>query len=490
MKNKKAVVIGGGIGGLATAIRLRSQGLEVKLFEASPKVGGKLGEIKQDGYRWDSGPSLFTMPQFLEELFALFGKKMADYIPYQKEEKVCNYFWEDGTNLEMLSDLEKCYAELASTFDEEEVKVKDYFENSLQKYQITSPIFLQKSLHKASTYLDFKVIKALGKLGQLDLNQNLHDLNRSWFQNPKLIQLLDRFATYNGSSPYQTPGIMSMIPSLEMQFGTYFPINGMRSIAEGLYTLGKEVGVEFYLNEKVKSIKTLDRRVSGIESENNSYTSDIVVSNMDVWFTYHHLLENIPGPKKVLQAERSSSALIFYWGIKKEFPQLDLHNIFFSEEYEKEFNCLFKQKTLADDLSIYINISSKHKKEDAPAESENWFVMVNAPANEGQDWNQLREKAKANIIAKLNRMLNVSLESLIETERFMDPIIIEENTQSFRGALYGTSSNSKNSAFLRHPNFSSKVKDLYFCGGSVHPGGGIPLCLQSAKITANLIAQR
>lgn len=490
MKTKKAIVIGGGIGGLATAIRLQSNNYEVSLFEASSKVGGKLGEIQQDGYRWDSGPSLFTMPQFLEELFALSNRNIKDYIPYQREENICNYFWEDGTNFNMTANLDACYAELAEKFNEDGDEIRQYFENSLKKYELTAPIFLEQSLHKISSFLTSKVLKGLFKINTLNLNESLHELNQRTFNHPKLIQLLDRYATYNGSSPYQTPGIMSMIPSLEMQFGTYFPSLGMRSIADGLYKLGSEMGIDFHLNEKVNQIHVHKGHARGIETEKGSFSSDVVVSNMDAWFTYQQLLPKSVQNNHVLKSERSSSALIFYWGVKKDFPQLDLHNLFFSEEYEKEFDCLFNQKTVADDLSIYINISSKKKKEDAPIGSENWFVMVNAPANEGQDWKQLREKVKANILAKLNRMLNVSLESLIETERFMDPIILEKNTQSYQGALYGTSSNSKNAAFLRHPNFSSKVKNLYFCGGSVHPGGGIPLCLQSAKITANLIAKR
>lgn len=487
MAKGKAIVIGGGVAGLAAAIRLKIQGWQVDLFEASDQLGGKMGELEKDGYRWDSGPSLFTMPQFVEELFALHNKKMTDYIPYKKKSVVCNYFWDDGETFSMSAQPDKAYQELAEKFNEAPEKLRSYFDRSLEKYQLTSPLFIENSLHLWKNYLKKDTFRALAKFPRLEINESLDQVNRKWFNHPKLIQLLNRFATYNGSSPYQTSGIMSMIPALEMHFGTYFPKNGMRSIAEGMHKLAEEVGVAIHLEKKVDRILVEKNAVQGVQSENESHQADVVVSNMDVFFSYQQLLNDAEAAKKVEKHERSSSALIFYWGVKQSFPQLDLHNIFFSEDYEAEFKSLFKTKDFADDLTVYLNISSKDKPDDAPEGRENWFVMVNAPENNGQDWVALKEKARALIIKKLDRILNIDLEDLIECELVLDPLTIEQNTQSYKGSLYGTSSNSRNAAFLRQPNFSKKYQNLYFCGGSAHPGGGIPLCLQSAKITAKMI---
>ena len=164
-----------------------------------------------------------------------------------------------------------------------------------------------------------------------------------------------------------------------------------------------------------------------------------------------------------------------------------MHNIFFSQDYQKEFTNLFEHKTLCDDPTVYINITSKEEVGDAPSGCENWFVMVNAPGDYGQDWNKLVAQVRENIINKINRLLGIDIEPLIEVEDVLSPPLIEQRTSSYRGALYGTASNSKFTAFLRHPNFSSRIKQLYCSGGSVHPGGGIPLCLLSAKITSDLI---
>jgi phytoene dehydrogenase-like protein len=208
---------------------------------------------------------------------------------------------------------------------------------------------------------------------------------------------------------------------------------------------------------------------------------------MDVVPAYRYLMPEQKQPEKILKQERSSSALIFYWGIKKEFPQLILHNIFFSKNYQEEFSYIFDKKSIYHDPTIYINISSKEEKSDAPVGMENWFVMINVPYNDGQNWDELIKDARKNILKKLSRMLNTDVETLIISEDILEPRTIESKTQSYKGALYGTSSNSRMAAFFRHPNFSTKIKNLYFCGGSVHPGGGIPLALSSAKIVDSLI---
>lgn len=216
--------------------------------------------------------------------------------------------------------------------------------------------------------------------------------------------------------------------------------------------------------------------------------ASVVVSNVDVYFTYLRLLNDQLTAKKILKQERSSSALIFYWGIKKEFRQLGLHNIFFSQSYEKEFDHIFRLKKLYEDPTVYINITSKCEPgKQAPEGKENWFVMMNVPANMGQDWDSFRENSRSNILQKLSRMLDTDIASLIETEEVLDPVLIESKTGSYQGSLYGTSSNSRMAAFMRHPNFSGQIDGLYFVGGSVHPGGGIPLCLKSAKIMADIV---
>ena len=483
----RAIVIGAGIAGLASALRLRASGMGVDVFEANDYPGGKLHAFELDEYRFDAGPSLFTMPELVTELFQLFGESSEDYFEYSRKDSVCNYFWDDGIRFAVNSDREIFVKEAAAKFGIESSLLLAYLKKSQKKFELTAPLFLEKSLHKISTYLSKDTLKAFLQMYDMGIFTSLDALNLSEIQEPHLVQLFNRYATYNGSSPYRTPGIMSMIPHLELHLGTYFPKNGMHSITMSLYELAVKQGIQFHFNHYVEKIIVEKNQAKGIRTNNKDYFADNIVSNMDIYSTYKKLLPDQSHPGRTLSQERSSSAIIFYWGVKKLLPELDLHNIFFSGNYSEEFEHIFDHKTLFQDPTIYINITSKENHSDAPSGCENWFVMINAPGDYGQNWQELVTQARESIINKLNRLLGIDLASLIEVEDSLTPPQIEERTSSYRGALYGAASNSKFAAFLRHPNFSHQLKNLYFVGGSVHPGGGIPLCLLSAKIASELI---
>ncbi|MCC7464943.1 MAG: phytoene desaturase [Saprospiraceae bacterium] len=481
-----AIVIGSGIAGIASALRLRAAGMDVQVFEANSYPGGKLHAFDINGYRFDAGPSLFTLPNLVTELFQLFGENPEKHFQYYQKQEVCHYFWEDGARFDAPADQDQFAEKAEAVFGLNADIVKKYLKLSRKKYDLTSGIFLEKSLHKFSTYWSAETLRSLVQMYQLEVNSSLNDVNEKRLKEPHLVQMFNRYATYNGSSPYKTPGIMSMIPHLELGLGTYFPKGGMHRISMSLYELALRQGVRFHFNQPVKEILVQNRRSVGVQTDSGQHFADWVVSNMDVYSTYKKLLPGQKHPERTLQQERSSSAVIFYWGIRREFPELDLHNIFFSGHYREEFASIFDQKTLHEDPTVYINITSKEEPGDAPKGCENWFVMINAPGDYGQDWDQLVAQARENIIRKLQRMLGVDIAPLIEAEDVLTPPLIEKRTSSHRGALYGAASNTQFAAFLRHPNFSSSLKGLLCCGGSVHPGGGIPLCLLSAKITASL----
>ena len=486
---KKVIVIGSGIAGLAVSIRLASKGYSVKVFEKNDYPGGKLFSFTVDGYRFDGGPPLLTMPDFIAELYEIAGEKTEDHFKYSKKEIACKYFWQDGTVFNAYSDREKFLKEVEIKFNEPKEKVANYLSKAKKKFDLIKSIFLEQSLYKLKTFLSEKTIKALLKFKIFEFQKSLHKANENSFSSPYIIQLYDRYATYNGSNPYQTSGIMTLIQHLESYYGTFVPEKGMKSIAESLFNLAKRLGVKFYFNTDVNEIVIESKKAIGVKYKDSFIEADLVISNVDVFYTYKNLLPNFSKPVKILEQDRSSSAIIFYWGIKNSFKELDLHNIFFSKDYKKEFDTIFKNQTVYDDPTIYINITSKNAKEDAPIGCENWYVMVNSPSDSGQDWDQIAKKLRLTVIDKISKRLGVSLEDKIVCEKIMTPPIIQSKTKSYKGALYGTSSNNMMSAFLRHPNFSKKIKNLYFCGGSVHPGGGIPLCLLSARIVADLIPE-
>ncbi|NQX91363.1 MAG: phytoene desaturase [Flavobacteriales bacterium] len=481
---KQAVVIGAGVGGLATSIRLARKGLRVTVVEASDSVGGKLKEIRSKCYRFDAGPSLFTLPELIEDLYEDDDLFQKDF-PYLKLDRSCHYFWKDNTQLIAYHNKEELSKEIENQL---KVSSKDFMsalDSAAEKYDLLAPLFMEKSLHKAGTFFNKKAAKAISKLPKLNLMGTMDGVNQK-LNHPKLVQLMNRYATYNGSDPYKAPGVLTMIPHLEFNIGTFFPKNGMIQISKSLEKLAIDAGVNFIFNTKAEKILHQNREVSGIQTSKGTIEAEVVVSNADIYPTYKYLLSDVQPPQKTLQQERSSSALIFYWGVKKKFSQLHLHNILFSEDYREEFKQIFDTKEVPKDPTVYINITSKYAPQDAPEGCENWFVMVNVPATaDGLSEEQI-QLARQTVINRVSQQLGENIESLIETEDVLHPKLIEKRTSSHLGALYGTSSNDRMSAFMRHPNFHSSIKGLWFCGGSVHPGGGIPLCLLSAKIISEL----
>ncbi len=486
MQSKKAIIIGSGVAGLATSIRLAADGFDVHVYESNDYPGGKLSSFTDNGFHFDAGPSLFTEPANIEELFTLCGENIHDHFQFSEVKNTCNYFFEDGNVIHASTDIAIFEKELREKLNETG-DVKKYLQNARLLYENIGSVFVNHSLHKRSTWWNKRIWKALKQVKLTYLFRSLHQFNNTQFSRKETVQIFNRYATYNGSNPYKAPAMLSLIPHLEYNTGTWFPKGGMISITNSLYNLALRKGVTFNFTKPVEKIIYFERKVAGIVCNEENIYADIIVSNADVYFTYKKLLNLDFKAKSLLRQERSSSALIFYWGISKLFPQLDLHNIFFSEDYSSEFNYLFHKQHSFDDPTIYINITSKMDASLAPAGMENWFVMINVPSDNGQDWEAVKTKARMNVIKKLNRLLKEDISTLIVTENILDPLLIEERTKSYKGSLYGTSSNSKSAAFVRHPNFNSQIKGMYFCGGSVHPGGGIPLCLRSAKITASVI---
>ena len=487
MKTGSVIIIGSGVAGMAAAIRLSVQGFTVTVYEKNSYPGGKLSAFKKDGFQFDAGPSLFTQPQNIEELFRLAGEPVEEYFKYRKLDIACRYFYENGKQITAFTDAELFANELSEKAGESSSSLKKYLQSSEKLYNKIGAVFLNYSLHKRSTWLHPRIFKALGAIKFPYLFKTFNKYNSTKFSSPEAKQLFNRYATYNGSNPYKAPAMLSLIPHLEQNEGTFYPQGGMISITDALYKLAVKKGVQFFMNTPVQRIIYHEGKIKGIVANDENVFADIIISNADVYFTYKNLLGHLPKAKKILKQERSSSALIFYWGIRKNFSQLHLHNIFFSNNYPQEFDHIFKKKSLYNDPTVYVNITAKMETGHAKPGCENWFVMINTPANAGQDWESLKLEARKNILAKLSSLLQTAIEPLIETEEILDPVVIEERTGSYMGSLYGSSSNSKMAAFFRPPNFADYIKNLYFCGGSVHPGGGIPLCFKSAKIATGLI---
>jgi phytoene desaturase len=492
-KRKRIAVIGSGLGGLSASIRLAIQGFTVDVYEQGKNSGGKANQINEKGFRFDTGPSLLTMPFVIKELFENAGEKIEDYLEIIPLKNLCKYFYPDGTIINAYSDTDKFAEEISVKTKDTAQSVKKYLKYSEKIYDLTADLFLFGDFSDSKNFLNSNALKTLLQINKIDPFRTMHSANKSFFKDKKTIQLFDRYATYNGSNPFKAPATLNIIQHVEYNIGGYIVRGGIYSIANELYRLARKKGVNFFFESKISKILHNDFSVNGITINRNSILEkkdyDIVISNADVNYTYKYLLGDSSSNSAVRydNLEPSSSALVFYWGVKGSIDNLEIHNILFSSDYKKEFEDLFTKKICPDDPTVYIYISSKYNSNDAPADHENWFVMINAPYVKNQDWKVEIEKSRKNIIHKINSALKIDIENKIVTEQVLTPEIIEESTSSFRGSLYGISSNGKRAAFVRQKNRSKEYSGLYFCGGSSHPGGGIPLVILSGKLAAEAI---
>ncbi len=486
----KISVIGAGIGGLATAIRMAVKGHEVTVYEQSRAPGGKMGEIRWKDYRWDAGPSLFTLPDLMEELYLLAEEEMKVSVRYTRLEVITKYFYEDALVLNAYGDPEAFVKEAAEKTGEHPGRIRRFLKKARRMYNLTQDVFIFGDFSSPRTFVSKQFLRSALQIYRLEVLSTMHGANRRRFRSDHLVQLFDRYATYNGSNPYKAPGTLNVISHLEHNLGAYFPDEGMHALAVELQHLAERVGVAFAFNTPVERVVHHDKQIRGVQVNGETRSTDLVVSDVDIYYLYKDLLPDVPFPEKYFKPERSTSAMIFYWAMDRQFPELELHNLFFSKDYREEFRHLFDTKTVTDDPTTYLFISSKIVEKDAPEGGENWFVMINVPENTGQDWDAAIVAVRKNIIAKISRILKTDVAPHILHETVRDPRNIEAETFSFRGSLYGNSSNSSMAAFSRHPNHRKDFPGLYFVGGSVHPGGGIPLCLASAKIVDGLIDKR
>lgn len=486
----KAIVIGSGVAGLASAIRLANMGFEVEVFEANNYAGGKMYEWRHDGFRFDMGPSVFTMPEYVNELFELSGRNPDDYLDIMRPELPFNYFFDDGLVLNFYADTERLIKEVASKTKDDEQTIRNYLRDIQTKFDLTNTVFLQNSLHILSNYLSKDALRGLLNFGKVEVFRSMNDANTRKFSDNHTVRLFNSFASYLGSDPFKAPGVLNVISHFQINAGIYLPKGGMRSIIHALHRLAEELGVKFHFNSKVDRIELNGTKATGIRVNGNHVPAELVISNMDVYNAYRQLMPELKGPSMVLDHPKSHSVMVFHWGMTKQFPQLALHNMILANNMKCEYDTMLHNADIGDDFTAYVYISSKCNPDDAPEGCENWYILVNAPHLQGQDWDSIQVRVREKLLEKLNDTLGEDVSPYIAFEKVRDPRDHEKQTNAAFGAIYGNSFNSKFSVFLRHPNFSGKIKNLYFCGGTVHPGGGVPLSLLSSRIMTGLISKK
>lgn len=485
----KISIIGAGIGGLAAAALLSARDHDVQVFEKNEQSGGKMNEFKAGGYRFDTGPSLLTMPFVLEDLFRECGAELKDFLTLEPVEPVCRYFWQDGTQFNCWSDVQKTCDEIRLIAPDDIHAYKPFLSYSEKIYNRTADAFLFNPLQN---WKDFAGLNFLD-LMKIDALTTVSKRVDSQFKSKYLRQFFKRFTTYNGSSPYQAPATLNVIPHVELNMGGFYIKGGLYELAKALQKLAEKNGARFHFNKGVSSISVENRKANGLHlDDETTVSSEIVLSNSDATETSLKLLSDDiltdKQFKKIEQTEPSCSGFVVLLGVKKRYEQLVHHNIFFSDNYEQEFKDIFQLKVMPSDPTIYVANTSYSDLDHAPDGGSNLFILVNAPyISENYNWSDEKNKYADFLLDALEKRGLKDLRKNVEVQEIITPDDFYEKYKSNKGSIYGTSSNSKFAAFARPRNKSPYVENLYLAGGSTHPGGGIPLCILSAQHAVQLI---
>lgn len=486
---KNIAVIGAGIGGLATASLLASLGHRVTLYEKNATPGGKMQEYSLGGYRFDTGPSLLTMPHILRELFTRCGKDFDSEISLIKPEPLGRYIYPDGTIFDNFQDINRTLTELGKIAPDDQVSFTDFMEYSKKLYERTNSAFLLNPLYNIRDLKNLNLIDFL----RIDAFTTVSNRVDSYFNSEYLKKFFKRFTTYNGSSPYLAPATLNVIPHVEITGGGFYVKGGIYRIAEALEQLALSKGVSILYNTGIEKILIESKSVKGIYTDHGEKKRhDLVVSNSDAYETIKRLIG--PGHlsksriKKQEKIEPSCSGFVLLLATKKKWGILRHHNIFFSKNYKNEFHQIFRDKILPDDPTIYIANTSYTNPDDAPEGGSNLFILVNAPyVTDQQNWETLENDYPSVIIHKLEQAGLDQLSSSIREKKVLSPRFFYDKYHSNKGSIYGTSSNSLSAAFVRPRNKIRGLEGVYMTGGSTHPGGGIPLVILSAFHAVELI---
>lgn len=478
---KSVAVIGAGIGGMTTALLLSHQGYKVTVYEKMPAAGGKMRQFRFADCTFDAGPSLITMPFILRDLFNTLDRSLEEYIDLIPIEPLCRYFWSDDSQFDAYADPEKHAKEIARFSPDSAHHIQRYLDHAGQVYHATKDIFLFNKFEGIKEFFKRKNLPFLPLFPKLRTLTTLHNFHTKKFTDKRLIQLFDRFATYNGSNPYKAPATLMVIPFIEFYYGGWYPRGGIYAIAQAFTKLCAEYTIPIHYSTAVTTITTHNNSVQSLTLDNGETISyDYIVSNADAYWTQKYLLGEKPSIP-----ELSSSGFVIMAAVRKKPHTLAHHNIFFSNNYEKEFHDIFEKKIAADDMTIYISISSLTDSSQASDDRENWFILVNTPADGGNNtWHYIAEEYWNKIQKKLHDFgVELYDEDIIE-KKIITPDNFANDINATGGSLYGGSSNSPFSAFLRPQNSSKKYDNLFYVGGTVHPGGGIPLVILSGMICA------
>ena len=477
--SKKVIIIGAGLGGISAAISLAAEGFSVEVYEKNNNLGGKLNILKKEGFSFDLGPSIFTLPHLFDRLFQRANKRLVDYVPLQTVSPHWRNFFEDGTVIDLFKDDHKMKDELDKLGPESYSAFQKFKSYSKKQYDIIEKGYFNKGLD--TTWEILKHYSWLDLFLRLDILRTMDQGVRRFFKDPYLVDIFNFFIKYVGSSALHAPAFFNLMPHIQFGYDLWYVKGGMYNLALGLKKLMDELKIKTFYNSEVVEITKSGNRVTGVVLVGGETKhADVIVSNMEVIPAYRRLLEEEDSFLKSMDKfEPACSGLVLHLGVDKIYSKLAHHNFFYSKNQSKHFKTVFEKKMLPEDPTIYVVAPTRSDPEQAPEGCDNIKVLPHIPyINEEsplsrEDYSAFREK----IISKLERMGLENLRRHIIVEDMWTPLDIQQHYYSHKGAIYGVVSDKKKNLGFKASKKSSRYANLYFVGGSVNPGGGMPMVI-------------
>jgi len=487
MGKKQVIVIGSGLGGLSAAISLTQEGYAVTVHEKNAQIGGKLNVLKERGYSFDLGPSILTLPHLFARLFERSGKRMSDYIPIRALRPHWRNFFEDGKVVDLHPEPERM-AEEARKVGEDPANVQRFLQYSADLYDLVDAGYFEQG---TDTFGDAVKAYGLGKLLRFDLFRSMHGGVARFLKTRHLQDVFDYFIKYVGSSAYHAPALLNCLPTIQFRHDLWYVDGGLYGIALGLRRLMDELGIVVHLDSEVTEVrKTGDRVLGAVTRDGQFHAAEIVVSNMEVIPAYEKLLREEPSFLRALDKfEPTCSGLVLELGLDCQYPQLAHHNFFFSANQREHFHTVFRKHRLPPDPTIYLVAASRTDPTVAPPGCDCLKILPHIPYIDDQrplgrdDYLAFKER----VVDKLERMGLRDLRKHIILEHCWTPLDIREQYFSNKGSIYGVVNDRFRNLAFKAPKQSTKYPNLFFVGGSVNPGGGMPMVILCGQNVAKKI---
>lgn len=492
---KHVAVIGAGLGGMSAAIMLVRAGFQVTIFEKNPHVGGKLNLLETRGFSFDLGPSIFTLPQIFRPIFEGDGRRLEDYVSLQRVDPQWRNFFEDGTVVDLWENPERMRQELARFGPHVFEEYRQFVEYSRLQYSVVERGYLRQGL---DTFRQFVRFYGWREARDLDYLRSMSGSIHRRLSNPYLRDIFEYFIKYVGSSALDAPGFMNLMPNIQLEFGLWYVSGGLYQLARAFHRRLRETGVSLCLEHEVVQVEQAGNRVTGLtvreaNGETRKIAADFVVSNMEVIPAMQRLLNAPPSVmKKLRRYEPSCSGIVLHLGLDRIYPQLAHHNFFYSRDPHAHFRRVFREQRLPDDPTIYLVAPTRSDPSQAPPGCDNIKILPHIPhLNDQHSYSRADYLAlKELCLKKLERMGLTDLRRHIVVEDFWTPYDIESRYASNRGSIYGVACDRRRNFAFKAPKQSSQFRNLFFVGGSVNPGAGMPMVTLSGQHVARMIQEQ